>query len=98
MGTASGFSSKGQWLPHPGRALPYPAEYIRIVGGSTWHWAAQAWRVLPNDMKIKSLYGVGRDWPISYDELEPYYHEAEVKTGVSGAPNTGSPRAPPVPP
>ena len=48
---------------------PYPAEYVRIVGGTTWHWAAHCWRVLPNDMKIKTLYGVGRDWPITYDEL-----------------------------
>ncbi|MDB5915755.1 MAG: family oxidoreductase [Ramlibacter sp.] len=76
---------------------PYPAEYIRVVGGTTWHWAAQAWRNLPNDFRLKSLYGVGRDWPLSYEELEPYYYQAEVKLGVSGAPNTGSPRARPFP-
>jgi choline dehydrogenase-like flavoprotein len=76
---------------------PYPAEYIRVVGGTTWHWAAQAWRNVPNDFRMKSLYGVGKDWPLSYEELEPYYHAAEVKLGVSGAPNTGSPRAKPFP-
>lgn len=76
---------------------PYPAEYIRVVGGTTWHWAAQAWRLLPNDMRMKTLYGVGRDWPLTYDELEPYYYDAEVIMGVSGAPNTGSPRAKPFP-
>ncbi len=76
---------------------PYEPEYIRIVGGTTWHWAAQAWRVLPNDMRIKSLYGIGRDWPISYDELEPFYYEAEVKMGVSGPLNNGSPRNKPFP-
>lgn len=76
---------------------PYPAEYLRIVGGTTWHWAAHAWRVLPNDMRMKTLYGVGKDWPISYDDLEPFYYEAEVKMGVSGAPNTGSPRVKPFP-
>ena len=76
---------------------PYPAEYVRIVGGTTWHWAAHCWRVLPNDMKIKTLYGVGRDWPITYDELEPFYYEAEVKMGVSGGPGTGSPRSKPYP-
>src|SRR3954452_22420771 len=38
---------------------PYPAEYIRIVGGTTWHWAALAFRNLPNDFRIMSLYGVG---------------------------------------
>lgn len=97
------------WSPHPvykpedndylqqQGPYPFPAEYIRIMGGTTWHWAAQAWRVLPNDMKIKTLYGVGRDWPLSYDELEPFYYEAEVKMGVSGAPNNGSPRTQPFP-
>ncbi len=97
------------WAPHPdfqprdngylvqAGPVPYPAEYIRVVGGTTWHWAAQAWRVLPNDLRIKSLYGVGRDWPISYEDLDPYYYEAEVITGVSGAPNTGSPRSKPFP-
>ena len=39
---------------------PYPAEYIRAVGGTTWHWAAQMWRYLPNDFRIRSLYGVGQ--------------------------------------
>jgi choline dehydrogenase-like flavoprotein len=76
---------------------PYPAEYIRQVGGTTWHWAAQAWRNVPNDFRLRSLYGVGVDWPISYDDLDPYYQEAEEIMGVSGAPNTGSPRSKPFP-
>ncbi|MFC5523203.1 GMC family oxidoreductase [Polaromonas jejuensis] len=76
---------------------PYAAEYIRQVGGTTWHWAAQAWRNVPSDFKIRSLYGVGVDWPISYEDLEPFYQEAEEIMGVSGAPNTGSPRNKPFP-
>jgi choline dehydrogenase-like flavoprotein len=76
---------------------PYPAEYVRQVGGTTWHWAAQAWRNVPSDLRIRSLYGVGVDWPISYDELDPYYQQAEEIMGVSGAPNTGSPRSKPFP-
>jgi len=76
---------------------PYPAEYIRQVGGTTWHWAAQAWRVVPNDLRIKSLYGVGVDWPMTYEDLDPFYQEAEEIMGVSGAPNTGSPRSKPFP-
>lgn len=97
------------WAPHPiyqpedngyliqGGPYPYPAEYIRVVGGTTWHWAAQAWRMVPNDMKIRSLYGVGVDWPFSYEALDPYYQEAEEIMGVSGLPNTGSPRSKPFP-
>jgi choline dehydrogenase-like flavoprotein len=97
------------WAPHPvyqpkdngylvqAGPSPYAAEYIRVVGGTTWHWAAQAWRVLPNDLRLKSLYGVGVDWPLTYEELDPYYQEAETIMGVSGAPNTGSPRSHPFP-
>ncbi|MFM0069446.1 FAD-dependent oxidoreductase, partial [Paraburkholderia aspalathi] len=43
--------------------------YLRTVGGTTWHWAASCWRHLPVDFRMKSTYGVGRDWPISYDDL-----------------------------
>lgn len=76
---------------------PYPAEYIRVVGGTTWHWAAQAWRLVPNDVRIKSLYGVGVDWPMTYEELDPWYQEAEEILGVAGADDTGSPRKHPFP-
>jgi len=97
------------WAPHPGYQpkdngylvqagpYPYPAEYIRQVGGTTWHWAAHAWRNVPNDFRVRSLYGVGVDWPLSYEDLEPFYQEAEEIMGVSGAPNTGSPRSKPFP-
>lgn len=58
--------------------------YLRTVGGTTWHWAASCWRHLPEDFRMKSLYGVGRDWPISYEDLEPYYCKAEEQMGVAG--------------
>ncbi|QJU59963.1 GMC family oxidoreductase [Sphingomonas sp. AP4-R1] len=58
---------------------------LKLVGGTTWHWAAACWRYLPNDMKLKTLYGVGRDWPIDYDTLEPYYQRAEEALGVVGS-------------
>jgi choline dehydrogenase-like flavoprotein len=58
--------------------------YLRVVGGTTWHWAASCWRHLPVDFRMKSTYGVGRDWPISYDDLEPYYCRAEEELGVAG--------------
>ena len=81
-------------------AQAYAQQYIRWVGGTTWHWAAATWRFLPNDFRLKTLYGVGRDWPISYDDLEPWYYRAEVELGCSG-PNhgidLGSPRAHPYP-
>lgn len=58
---------------------------LRLVGGTTWHYAGAAWRYIPNDFKIKTLYGVGRDWPIDYDDLEPWYQLAEEAMGVSGS-------------
>lgn len=58
---------------------------LKLVGGTTWHWASACWRYLPNDMKLKSLYGVGRDWPIEYSDLEPYYQKAEEALGVCGS-------------
>ena len=48
---------------------------------------------------MRSMVGVGTDWPISYDELDPYYQEAEVLLGVAGeqGPATMDPRGRPFP-
>ncbi|MGY0574772.1 GMC family oxidoreductase [Bradyrhizobium sp. RDM12] len=59
--------------------------YERIVGGSTWHWQGIYIRMLPNDFKMKTLYKVGFDWPITYRELEPWYVKAEYEMGVAGS-------------
>jgi choline dehydrogenase-like flavoprotein len=91
-------SPSNHYIQQKGRD-PYDVEYIRAVGGTTWHWTGQAWRFLPNDFRIRSLYGVGVDWPITYDTLEPWYYDAEVEMGVSGPDDEdlGSPRAKPYP-
>jgi glucose dehydrogenase len=60
--------------------------YERVVGGSTWHWQGIYVRMLPSDFKMKTNYGVGEDWPITYAELEKSYVEAERELGVSGDP------------
>ncbi len=60
--------------------------YERLVGGSTWHWQGIYVRMLPNDLAMKTLYGVGVDWPLRYEELEGLYAEAEREMGVSGDP------------
>lgn len=62
--------------------IPY---LLRLAGGTTWHWAAATWRFLPNDMKLRSLYGVGYDWPLDYADLDPYYDIAERNLGVAGS-------------
>ena len=62
----------------------FRAGYTRLVGGSTWTWRGNCPRFLPTDFRLKKTYGVGRDWPIDYDDLEDYYVEAERELGVSG--------------
>jgi glucose dehydrogenase len=48
------------------------------------HWGARVPLLHETDFKMKSLYGLADDWPISYEELEPYYGKAEVALGVAG--------------
>ena len=69
------------------------------VGGLAMHWGGVTPRFSPEDFKLKSLYGVGSDWPISYDDLEPQYVEAERVLGVAGeqGPAEMDPRSAPFP-
>ena len=53
-------------------------------GGGTNCWWAQCPRNHPNDFRLKTKYGVGLDWPLSYDELAPFYHEAEQTMLIAG--------------
>ena len=57
------------------------------VGGSMIHWGAYAPRPDARDMKLKSNDGVAVDWPVTYDELKPYFEEVEAFLGVSGPAN-----------
>jgi choline dehydrogenase-like flavoprotein len=57
--------------------------YNRAVGGSTMHWQATTTRMLPEDFEMRTRYGQGRDWPISYADLNPYYNRAEREIGVA---------------
>jgi quinoprotein glucose dehydrogenase len=69
------------------------------VGGLAMHWGGVTPRFAPDDFRIKSLFGVGDDWPISYADLDPYYQEAEELMGVSGeqGPARMDPRGKPFP-
>ena len=63
---------------------PFASDAIRVGGGSTMHWLGTTPRMLPNDFKTKEKYNRGVDWPLSYQELQPYYEMAEFEMGVSG--------------
>jgi len=56
----------------------------RIVGGRTNHWGRIALRFAPVDFRAKTRDGLGDDWPISYDDLAPYYDKVESYIGVFG--------------
>ena len=73
----------------------FKSTYLKVVGGTTWHWLGTCLRYLPNDFRLRSLYGHGVDWPIGYDDLEPFYADAERELGVAGDSNEdlGSPRS-----
>lgn len=62
---------------------PFRSDYLRMLGGTTLHWQGTSVRMLPNDFRMQSTYGQASDWPISYDELEPFYRRAETEIGVS---------------
>src|SRR5271168_655807 len=56
----------------------------RIVGGRTNHWGRIALRFSPIDFKSGSRDGLGDDWPITYEDLSPYYDKVESYIGVFG--------------
>ena len=71
--------------PHQGEYSPNAS----CVGGGTVSYGGQAWRFMPQDFRMRSTYGpvdgsTLEDWPISYDDMEPWYEKAEREIGVSG--------------
>lgn len=67
-------------------------QFTTAYGGSSNCWWGCTPRFMPNDFKLKSIYGVGQDWPVTYEELDPYYYEAEEIMFISGPENTPFPR------
>jgi choline dehydrogenase-like flavoprotein len=98
LGNAFGPEDEGNprvWMDGEGHShMAYPSEgayqnNAACVGGGTLSYGAQAWRYMPQDFRMRSTYGVPsgsslEDWPISYDDLEPFYDKAENEIGVSG--------------
>jgi len=57
----------------------------RMLGGRTNHWGRISLRFGPLDFKRKSFDGLGDDWPISYDDVKPYYDKVDKLIGVFGS-------------
>lgn len=74
------------------RVKPSEGAYNNVaacVGGGTASYGAMAWRFHPKDFQMLTAYGQVEgstlaDWPITYNDLEPYYERAEYEIGVSG--------------
>lgn len=76
-----------------GRVIrPHEPDYqnnAACVGSGTRVYAGQAWRFMPQDFRMATIYGVPKDssladWPIQYDDLAPYYEKVEWEVGVCG--------------
>lgn len=108
-------TSRKQWASDPGvRSGPadYPVDVtdsdmgvgmFNGVGGGTVLFNAVWPRLAPADFRVASVDGVADDWPITYDDLLPYYEETDRQFGVSGLggnpvyPGEANPPCPPLP-
>ncbi|PYJ82625.1 MAG: GMC family oxidoreductase [Verrucomicrobia bacterium] len=93
------------WSGNPNRRQA-PADYpiddkdsdisavlYNAVGGGTVIYAAHWQRNMPSDFRARTLDGVGDDWPLTYEDLQPFYERVEADFGVSGL--AGDPAFPP---
>lgn len=62
--------------------FPHSSPYLRVNGGTGVAWTGLAPRMHPEDFRTADL-GHGRNWPLGYDDLEPYYRAAEWEIGVA---------------
>jgi choline dehydrogenase-like flavoprotein len=74
--------SENPYTTEPGK--PFQWVRARIVGGKTLHWGRASWRISDLDFKAASHDGFGENWPLSYNDLKPYYDKAEDWMGISG--------------
>jgi len=75
------FNEKGYFKQYG--PAPFQSTYTRAKGGTTLHWLGTCLRMLPSDFKEQDLFGIGKNWPINYYDLMPYYRMAEHEIGVS---------------
>jgi len=57
----------------------------RMLGGRTNHWGRISLRFGPDDFRHRSIDGLGDDWPISYDDLKPYFDKLDMLVGIFGS-------------
>jgi choline dehydrogenase-like flavoprotein len=57
----------------------------RMLGGRTNHWGRISLRFGPDDFRGKTIDGLGDDWPISYDDIKPWYDKVDDLIGIFGS-------------
>jgi choline dehydrogenase-like flavoprotein len=63
--------------------LAFASSYERIAAGTMRHWLGTSLRMCPNDFRTQTCYSQMVDWPIRYEDLDPWYGAAEAEIGVS---------------
>jgi choline dehydrogenase-like flavoprotein len=66
------------------QAKPFNWIRMRVLGGRSLSWGRQSYRMSDLDFKAASHDGYGDDWPLSYQDLVPYYEKVERYIGISG--------------
>ncbi len=66
------------------QATPFRWIRQRVLGGRSMSWGRQSYRMSPLDLKAKTHDGYGDDWPVTYEELVPYYERVERYVGITG--------------
>ena len=98
LGTTPSWEMGAQrvWNPDPNvrrLSADYPVDVVDSdvdplmfsgVGGSTVLYGAQWVRMLPSDFRVRTMDGVADDWPLTYEDLAPYYDRTDQLVGVSG--------------
>jgi choline dehydrogenase-like flavoprotein len=76
-------AGQGRYAPG-GQRVHLEYAHVRGVGGSTLAYQGEAHRFHPDSLRMRTRFGVGADWPITYEELARYYDIAEGVIGVAG--------------
>jgi choline dehydrogenase-like flavoprotein len=79
-----GWNIEGEPFTTATGSQPFQWWRARMLGGRTNHWGRISLRFGPDDFRGKSLDGLGFDWPISYDDVKPYYDRVDQLIGIFG--------------
>ncbi|MCW9048326.1 MAG: oxidoreductase, partial [Gammaproteobacteria bacterium] len=82
-------TSNGNWVSEPTSESGWDFWNGNVVGGASNFMSGYFYRIKPKDFRLLSEFGPIKganiaDWPISYDDMEPYFTKAETEVGISG--------------